>query len=758
MVHRPVEHEVHPPNPEVASYHHTRTTPGWGRLPEDDYVRRAVDRGHRIPFKRRFQKQGFHQPCSGKMDQQNVMVRVVEASRKLKSQALVQTPCQDVDELVRRGHMITPTFMVDKTETTRMRMVHNQKRSNKGVRKKKPHFEDSRVVEQVATPGGKMFTCDVGSEILKGKDGYHMLWIAEEDQKFMTSDMGLLVHQASLGPPDRQAILQQTGVDIEGMDLEEVKDKYWRAVPRYVMCAALPYGYVNAPWLFQATMKKIAGVIRNHGVPGVTPIICSNYLDDWSFWAKDDVEAEAWQPIILKAFKDHGIMVQPGKGTVDKDGVWHIVSSVDSNIGVGINLAGQGTFFVPAKRQARIVQQAKAIRTSYDRHNGYVGALWIAQFAGLCMSTWLAVKQARFWTRPFFDDLVRGRAYQHDFHNQIRLNRESLRCLERWMRLATSKEVGRTIWRPPVDLPWTCDACTTAGQGWGAALPSQPLTGNPQQSLGLPAAGIWGPKHQGLSITALELKAVKKSLRRYRAWPRSGDWGDMSQGTMSLIYRRSLLLWEDNTGVVSILNNYATASAGMREDLKKIMDILEVEEAEQRVRYVASADNPADYFSRLPSKGEWVLAQSQADEWMNLFQPCTVDRFADGATARLPRFDSPYPCRGCEAVDTFTTTWAGECSWVNPPWRLLPKIAQRLRHEPDAAAVILAPHWPTQIWWPVLMSMAQAVLAVSVSEADVRPTSLAKQMGITPEITRRAGRAGNMVLIYVPARPPDVDL
>jgi hypothetical protein len=40
------------------------------------------------------------------------------------------------------------------------------------------------------------------------------------------------------------------------------------------------------------------------------------------------------------------------------------------------------------------------------------------------------------------------------------------------------------------------------------------------------------------------------------------------------------------------------------------MDILEVEEAEQRVWYVVLADNPADYFSRLPSKGEWVLAQS----------------------------------------------------------------------------------------------------------------------------------------------------
>jgi hypothetical protein len=31
-------------------------------------------------------------------------------------------------------------------------------------------------------------------------------------------------------------------------------------------------------------------------------------------------------------------------------------------------------------------------------------------------------------------------------------------------------------------------------------------------------------------------------------------------------------------------------------------------------------------------------------------------------------------------------------------------------------------------------------------------------MGITPETTWRAGRAGNIVLIYVPARPLDVDL
>jgi hypothetical protein len=164
--------------------------------------------------------------------------------------------------------MITPTFMVDKIGTTRKRLyiVHNQKRSNVGIRKKGPRLEDSRVVEQLATPGGYMMTCDVGSEKLKGKDGYHMsyhmMMIAEEDQKYMTSDLGPLVAVASLLPPDREAILHQAGVDIAGMEPDEIR-QYWGMVPRYIMCAALPYGYQNAPWLLQTTMTKIAKVLRS---------------------------------------------------------------------------------------------------------------------------------------------------------------------------------------------------------------------------------------------------------------------------------------------------------------------------------------------------------------------------------------------------------------------------------------------------------------------------------------------------------------
>ena len=59
----------------------------------------------------------------------------------------------------------------------------------------------------------------------------------------------------------------------------------------------------------------------------------------------------------------------------------------------------------------------------------------------------------------------------------------------------------------------------------------------------------------------------------------SGSWGDLSLGFEGLVRGRSLLLWEDNTAVVSILNNFSTCAPGMRDDMFAIMELLELEDA-----------------------------------------------------------------------------------------------------------------------------------------------------------------------------------
>lgn len=370
----------------------------------------------------------------------------------LRTGALVPAPSQCAAELVRRGHMVTPSFMVPKKNTTKKRMVYNQKRSNAQFRKRKIKLEHLSEMKNVARPGCHAFTADVGAKCLEGKDGYHAIQIDPRDQHLLTSDQGLGVHQASLGPPDRQAILDQAGVDIAEMSAEQISE-YWGPVPQFVMCSSLPFGYTNSVWLFTIVMREAARQMRAQGVR------CLVYLDDWAFFPETLKEAAEWQKIADSVWDSLGLMRQAGKGTVRDDGTWDVVQEL-VHLGVGVNLK-LNVFFVPTAVSANIRKMGKQILTSADRHQGKVGCLWLAQFAGLVMSTHMAVRQARFKTRPLFDDLVRARAYQSQFRNMARLSRESKRMIRWWTTLSSAPELGRRVWDPAVNLPWTCDACTT---------------------------------------------------------------------------------------------------------------------------------------------------------------------------------------------------------------------------------------------------------------------------------------------------------
>jgi hypothetical protein len=104
---------------------------------------------------------------------------------------------------------------------------------------------------------------------------------------------------------------------------------------------------------------------------------------------------------------------------------------------------------------------------------------------------------------------------------------------------------------------------------------------------------------------------------------------------------KSLLLWEDNQGVVGILKKLCTKSQAMMADLHDIMVLLLELNLILRVRYVALRNNSSDYFSRIHYKGEWLLDLELAHLFMRSHETggggvCTMDRFADGLSAILP--------------------------------------------------------------------------------------------------------------------------
>ena len=73
---------------------------------------------------------------------------------------------------------------------------------------------------------------------------------------------------------------------------------------------------------------------------------------------------------------------------------------------------------------------------------------------------------------------------------------------------------------------------------------------------------------------------------------------------------------------------------------------------------------------------------------------------------------------GTEGVDAlFQTNWHSELNFVNPPFRLLPKVIEHIQKTRSEATVI-APCWPAKTWLQKLKQMASAP-ETSKTQADV---------------------------------------
>ena len=302
------------PSEGLAPFEVVRAAPRWENLPKDNMVRRTVERGHRLPFKRRSRKTPFAQPVPKRSEAEFVGERVVECTRLLGTRALVHVPYQTERELLDAGHMICPAFMVAKQGSTKKRLVFNQKRLNRELRKKRGKLGDMRMMKHLAKKGYRAAWMDVGA-MPNGKDGYHICEIHPADQKYMTVDLGESVNRASLSEPGFLAILAQAGVDARSLTESEL-NAVWAEVPRYVMCAALPFGYQNAPFLFQKIMIEISRDLKeNYREFGLdVPPIVIVYLDDWLLLAATQAEMRRAQAVVDKLLAAYGIQRQVTKG------------------------------------------------------------------------------------------------------------------------------------------------------------------------------------------------------------------------------------------------------------------------------------------------------------------------------------------------------------------------------------------------------------------------------------------------------------
>ena len=133
--------------------------------------------------------------------------------------------------------------------------------------------------------------------------------------------------------------------------------------------------------------------------------------------------------------------------------------------------------------------------------------------------------------------------------------------------------------------------------------------------------------------------------------------------------------------------------ARLREEGTALTDVQTADAYQTRVTHLAAA-------------GDYMLSSEAMRRLQTSFGELSVDAFASGATALLPRFWSGEAVDGAEAVDAFAQSWAGERLLVHAPVGCLFEVIEKLEREPEASAVVVCPYWTGAPWFEPLAKLA----------------------------------------------------
>ena len=116
----------------------------------------------------------------------------------------------------------------------------------------------------------------------------------------------------------------------------------------------------------------------------------------------------------------------------------------------------------------------------------------------------------------------------------------------------------------------------------------------------------------------------------------------------------------------------------------------------------------ADRLSRrTPPLYEWKLPT----KWLQLIQSkwgqCTIDAFVARNNNLLPKIWSLHPDPAATAVDAFQQIWPRQGLYLQPPWKLIPKVLHMFNRQKVQDIILMTPYWKTQFWYPMILTLTK---------------------------------------------------
>ena len=432
----------------------------------------------------------------------------------------------------------------------------------------------------------------------------------------------------------------------------------------YFVCTALPFGYTNSPYVFTKVARHFSKLIRafDGQVPeegevqdleDVDPPFLLSYLDDFMVAARSAAACCTSVVRVNKVCQFLGLRLNLAKCHLEP-------TQVLEHLGMVVDFA-RGVFDLSATRKSKVQQSAKALMMNAARNKRVVSVKAIQTFTGLAQSCKLAVPLADHYLRALYTD--QSKMFKPGW---AKLSHQAMHDLRFWITLAPHN-VGAPIWKPPADVQIFTDASSYA---CGAILPDG-------SQLSIP----WSGPELQLHINLQELLAV---IKVFQFCP------ELQHCVVKLCI--------DNMCVLHWLSGMKARCASAQSLLHQLVLLLQERSCVLQPVWIPSELNPADAPSRE------CLVQT----------PISVSRRGREMLQRWLNLS----LAGWSVLDQPTRQAAAKvfCPQGPPVLVLLPtgslhKVLLQLALF-NQSALILAPLWEAQLWFPGLAGQSHWVAHV----------------------------------------------
>lgn len=432
---------------------------------------------------------------------------------------------------------------------------------------------------------------------------------------------------------------------------------YWKGQLYHYTCLA--NGVSQGPRCFTKLTKPIYAILHQLGY------ISTGYLDDSLLVGKTFEDCLNNITKTVEIFDDLGFVVHPIKSVLTP------VQKI-TYLGVEIDTVDM-SLTITTERKSRLIEVCQKVVN--NRQNVIRD---VAQVVGLLVSSFIAVPHGPLYYRTIEREKIMALRQNGNRWDKMMVLSDAANREIRWWIANTEGSKGK-INIPDPDMIIKSDASL---QAWGACCN------------GIKTGGAWSHQEtETMHINELELMASFLALKSFAR-------GETPQ--------QHVRVYVDNTVAMSCINKMGSSRSTSLNDITKSMwEWCIKRNIWLSAARIAGKDNvEADYESRHVNEDtEWQLDPEILRDAVDMLKYVpNIDLFASRLNTYCQRYVSHRPDPGAMAIDAFTLNWIKWDFIAFPPFSLVCRVLKKIQQDKATGAVVV-PYWPTQTFFPLLMSL-----------------------------------------------------